>query len=101
MVSGQGITYEEEVDDYTEDYPITREIDEFDDMVASGQGITFLSDNIEELLNRLRVILAAMHEGHRSHRQFNEVNCILKRLLEKDQNKNRRKPNIKTLNPNF
>ncbi|ESP04711.1 hypothetical protein LOTGIDRAFT_237258 [Lottia gigantea] len=59
------------------------EIDEFDDMVASGEGITFLSDNNEELLNRLRVILAAMKEGHRSHRQYHEVNCILKRLLEK------------------
>ncbi|ESO96111.1 hypothetical protein LOTGIDRAFT_160096 [Lottia gigantea] len=73
---------EEESDDYAEDYPpIIQEIDEFEDMV-SGEGITFLSNN-EELLNRLRVILAAMIEGHRSHRQFNEVNCILKRLQEK------------------
>ncbi|ESP03252.1 hypothetical protein LOTGIDRAFT_171599 [Lottia gigantea] len=72
-----------EEDNYAEDNnSITQEIDEFEDMV-SGQGITFLSDNNEELLNRLRVILAAMKEGHRSHRQFNEVNCILKRLLEK------------------
>ncbi|ESO88842.1 hypothetical protein LOTGIDRAFT_165262 [Lottia gigantea] len=53
-------------------------------MVASGQRITFLSDNNEELLNRLQIILAAMKEGHRSHRQYNGVNCILKRLLEKD-----------------
>ncbi|ESO82904.1 hypothetical protein LOTGIDRAFT_155946 [Lottia gigantea] len=74
---------EEESDDYAEDYPpIIQEIDEFEDMV-SGEGITFLSDNNEELLNRLRVILAAMKEGHQSHRQYNEVNCILKRLLEK------------------
>ncbi|ESO95188.1 hypothetical protein LOTGIDRAFT_175241 [Lottia gigantea] len=74
---------EEESDDYAEDYPpIIQEIDEFEDMV-SGEGITFLSDNNEELLNRLRLILAAMKEGHRSHRQYNEVNCILKRLLEK------------------
>ncbi|ESP00356.1 hypothetical protein LOTGIDRAFT_173259 [Lottia gigantea] len=71
----------DEVGDYAEDNnPIIQEIDEFDDMV-SGQGITFLSDNNEILLNRLRVILAAMKEGHRSHRQFNEANCILKRLL--------------------
>ncbi|ESO94396.1 hypothetical protein LOTGIDRAFT_175450 [Lottia gigantea] len=28
---------EEDVDDYAEDYPIIQEIDEFDDMVASGQ----------------------------------------------------------------
>ncbi|ESO99458.1 hypothetical protein LOTGIDRAFT_158543 [Lottia gigantea] len=74
----------DEVGDYAENYtPIIQEIDEFEDMV-SGQGITFLSDNNEELLNRLRVILAAMKEGHRSKRQYNEVNCILKRLLEKD-----------------
>ncbi|ESO85445.1 hypothetical protein LOTGIDRAFT_154939 [Lottia gigantea] len=74
---------EEELGDYAEEHsPITQEIDEFEDMV-SGEGITFLSDNNEELLNRLRVILAAMKEGHRSHRQYNEVNCILKRLLEK------------------
>ncbi|ESO90029.1 hypothetical protein LOTGIDRAFT_175838 [Lottia gigantea] len=72
VTSGQGITYEEE------DCPIIQEID-----IVSGEGITFLSDNIKELLNRLRVILAAMKEGHRSHRQFNEVNCILTRLLEK------------------
>ncbi|ESO94786.1 hypothetical protein LOTGIDRAFT_161037 [Lottia gigantea] len=75
---------DDESDDYAEDYtPIIQEIDEFDDMVASGQGITFLSDNNEELLNRLRAILAAMEEGHRSHRQYNEVNFILKRLLKK------------------
>ncbi|ESO90370.1 hypothetical protein LOTGIDRAFT_164297 [Lottia gigantea] len=73
----------DEVHDYAEDNnPIIQEIDEFEDMV-SGEGITFLSDNNEELLNRLRVILAAMKEGHQSHRQFNEVNCILKRLLKK------------------
>ncbi|ESO89914.1 hypothetical protein LOTGIDRAFT_164609 [Lottia gigantea] len=73
----------DEADDYTEDYPpIIQEINEFEDMI-SGQGMTFLSDNNEELLNRLLVILAAMKEGHRSHRQYNEVNCILKRLLEK------------------
>ncbi|ESP02398.1 hypothetical protein LOTGIDRAFT_172056 [Lottia gigantea] len=74
---------EEESDDYP---PITEQIDELEEEIArekSGQGITFLSDNKEELLNRLRVILAAMKEGHRSHRQYNEVNCILKRLLEK------------------
>ncbi|ESO92999.1 hypothetical protein LOTGIDRAFT_162023 [Lottia gigantea] len=57
---------------------------EFDDMVASGQGITFLSDDNKELLNRLEIILAAMKEGHRSDRQYNEVNGILKRLLEKE-----------------
>ncbi|ESO81894.1 hypothetical protein LOTGIDRAFT_176326 [Lottia gigantea] len=75
---------EEESDDYAEDYsPIIQEIDEFDDMLASGEGLMFLSDNNEELLNRLRVILAAVKEGHRSNRQYNEVNCILKRLLEK------------------
>ncbi|ESO94780.1 hypothetical protein LOTGIDRAFT_161031 [Lottia gigantea] len=75
--------YEEDVDDYGENYPpIIQEIDEFEDMVC-GQGMTFLSDNNEELLNRLRVILAAMKEGHRSHRQYTEVNYILKRLLEK------------------
>ncbi|ESP02053.1 hypothetical protein LOTGIDRAFT_157194 [Lottia gigantea] len=79
IAGGADVEFE---DNYAEDYPIIQEIDEFDDMVASGQGITFLSDN-EELLNRLRVILAAMKEGHRSHRQYNEVNCILKRLLEK------------------
>ncbi|ESO91844.1 hypothetical protein LOTGIDRAFT_163203 [Lottia gigantea] len=72
---------EEELGDYAEEHPpITQEIDEFEDMV-SGEGITFLSDNNEELLNRLRVILAAMKEGHRSHRQYN-INK-LKRLLEK------------------
>ncbi|ESP03443.1 hypothetical protein LOTGIDRAFT_171383 [Lottia gigantea] len=62
---------EEEVsDDYAEDYPsITQDINDFEDMVASGQGITFLSDNNEELLNRLGVILAAMKDGHRLHRQ--------------------------------
>ncbi|ESO97170.1 hypothetical protein LOTGIDRAFT_174556 [Lottia gigantea] len=50
---------EEEPGDYAEEYPpITKEIDEFENMV-SGQGITFLSNNNEELLNRLRVILAA------------------------------------------
>ncbi|ESO85149.1 hypothetical protein LOTGIDRAFT_176071 [Lottia gigantea] len=78
---------EEESDDYAEDYPpIIREIDELEEEIArenSGQGITFLFDNNEELLNRLEIILAAMKEGHRSHRQYNEVNCILKRLLEK------------------
>ncbi|ESO99374.1 hypothetical protein LOTGIDRAFT_158461 [Lottia gigantea] len=75
---------DEESDDYEENYPpITEQIDELEEEIASGQGITFLSDNNEELLNRLRVILAAMKEGHRSHRQYNEVNCILKRLLEK------------------
>ncbi|ESP00856.1 hypothetical protein LOTGIDRAFT_173048 [Lottia gigantea] len=62
---------EEESDDYAEDYPpIIQEIYEFEDLIArekSGQGITFLSDNNEELLYRLRVILAAMKEGHRSH----------------------------------
>ncbi|ESP04242.1 hypothetical protein LOTGIDRAFT_170939 [Lottia gigantea] len=74
----------EEVDDYAEEYPpIIQEIDEFGDMVASGQGITFLSDDNKELLNRLEIILAAMKEGHRSGRQYNEVNGILKRLLEK------------------
>ncbi|ESO84265.1 hypothetical protein LOTGIDRAFT_155600 [Lottia gigantea] len=74
----------DEVDDYAEDNnPIIQEIDEFDDMVASGQGITFLSDDNKELLNRLEIILAAMKEGHRSDRQYNEVNGILKRLLEK------------------
>ncbi|ESP03288.1 hypothetical protein LOTGIDRAFT_171634 [Lottia gigantea] len=73
----------DEVGDYAEDNnPIIQEIDEFEHMV-SGQGITFLSDNNEELLNRLRVILAAMKEGHQPHRQFNEVNCILKRLIQK------------------
>ncbi|ESO88424.1 hypothetical protein LOTGIDRAFT_165548 [Lottia gigantea] len=77
---------EEALDDYADDYtPIIQEIDNFDDMVASGQGITFLSDNNEELLNRLRVILAAMKEENRSHRQYNEANCILKGLLEKGQ----------------
>ncbi|ESO99309.1 hypothetical protein LOTGIDRAFT_158389 [Lottia gigantea] len=76
---------DEESDDYEENYPpITEQIDELEKEISSGQGITFLSDNNEELLNRLRVILAAMKEGHRSHRQYNEVNCILKRLLEKD-----------------
>ncbi|ESO99341.1 hypothetical protein LOTGIDRAFT_158426 [Lottia gigantea] len=69
-------------DDYEENYPpITEQIDELEEEIASGQGITFLSDNNEELLNRLLVILAAMKEGHRSHRQYNEVNCILKRIL--------------------
>ncbi|ESO88719.1 hypothetical protein LOTGIDRAFT_165503 [Lottia gigantea] len=83
IVDDDVIPDEEESDDYAEDYsPIIQEIDEFEDMVSGG-GITFLSDNNEELLNRLRVILAAMKEGHRSHRQYNEVNCILKRLLEK------------------
>ncbi|ESO95582.1 hypothetical protein LOTGIDRAFT_175139 [Lottia gigantea] len=79
----------DEASDYTEDNPpIIQEIDELEDMV-SGQDIRFLSDNTEELFNRLQIILAAMKEGHQSHRQFNEVNCILKRLLEKgiiDQN---------------
>ncbi|ESO88038.1 hypothetical protein LOTGIDRAFT_166065 [Lottia gigantea] len=70
----------DEADDYAEDNSITQEIDEFEDMV-SGQGITFLSDNNSD--NRLQIILAAMKECHRSHRQYNEVNCILKRLLEK------------------
>ncbi|ESO88829.1 hypothetical protein LOTGIDRAFT_165248 [Lottia gigantea] len=51
--------------------------------IVDDEGITFLSDNNEELVNRLRVILAAMKEGHRSDRQYNEVNGILKRLLEK------------------
>ncbi|ESO91860.1 hypothetical protein LOTGIDRAFT_163220 [Lottia gigantea] len=60
---------DEESDDYAEDYPpIIQEIDE--DMV-SGEGITFLSDNNEEILNRLQIILAAMKEGHPSHRQYN------------------------------
>ncbi|ESO82894.1 hypothetical protein LOTGIDRAFT_155936 [Lottia gigantea] len=72
----------DETDDYAEDISIIQEIDEFEDMV-SGQGITFLSDNNEELLNRLQIILAAMKEGHQSHRQYNEVNCKLKRFLEK------------------
>ncbi|ESP02768.1 hypothetical protein LOTGIDRAFT_156713 [Lottia gigantea] len=75
---------EDDEDDYAEDYPqITKDIDEFENMVTSGQGITFLSDNNKELLNRLKIILAAMKEGHRSGRQYNEVNGILKRLLEK------------------
>ncbi|ESO82652.1 hypothetical protein LOTGIDRAFT_155665 [Lottia gigantea] len=68
------------------DNPITQQIDELEEEIAtenSGQGITFLSDNNEELLKRLEIILAAMKEGHRSDRQYNEVNCILKRFLEK------------------
>ncbi|ESO83726.1 hypothetical protein LOTGIDRAFT_168969 [Lottia gigantea] len=78
-------TFKKKSDDYAEDYPpIIQEIDEFDDMVASGQSITFLSDDNKELLNRLEIILAAMKEGHRSDRQYNEVNAILKRLLEKE-----------------
>ncbi|ESO90926.1 hypothetical protein LOTGIDRAFT_175786 [Lottia gigantea] len=86
-------------DEYAEDYSIIQEINEVDDTSItqqidelkeeiarekSGQGITFLSDNNEELLNRLEIILAAMKEGHRSDRQYNEVNCILNRLPEKD-----------------
>ncbi|ESO85889.1 hypothetical protein LOTGIDRAFT_167643 [Lottia gigantea] len=85
-------------DEHAEDNPIIQDIDEFEDIVSeheidelkeeiarenSGQGITFLSDNNEELLNRLEIILAAMKEGHRSDRQYNEVNCILKRFIEK------------------
>ncbi|ESO96707.1 hypothetical protein LOTGIDRAFT_176561 [Lottia gigantea] len=85
-------------DEYAEDYSIIQEINEVDDTSItqqidelkeeiarekSGQGITFLSDNNEELLNRLEIILAAMKEGHRSDRQYNEVNCILNRLPEK------------------
>ncbi|ESO85499.1 hypothetical protein LOTGIDRAFT_154987 [Lottia gigantea] len=69
------------------DNPITQQIDELEEEIARencGQGITFISDNNEELLNRLEIILAAMKEGHRSDRQYNEVNCILKRFLEKD-----------------
>ncbi|ESO85714.1 hypothetical protein LOTGIDRAFT_155207 [Lottia gigantea] len=68
------------------DNPITQQIDELEEEIArenSGQGITFLSDNNDELLNRLEIILAAMKEGHRSDRLYNEVNCILKRFLEK------------------
>ncbi|ESO92145.1 hypothetical protein LOTGIDRAFT_162796 [Lottia gigantea] len=77
------ITFNDDESDDAEDHtPIIQEIDDFEDMV-SEQDITFLSDNNEELLNRLRIILAAMKEGHRSDRQYNEVNCILKRLLEK------------------
>ncbi|ESO91813.1 hypothetical protein LOTGIDRAFT_163173 [Lottia gigantea] len=77
---------DDEVDDYAEDNSIIQEIDELEEKIArenSGQGITFLSDNNEELLNRLEIILAAMKEGHHSDRQYNEVNCILKRFLEK------------------
>ncbi|ESO92319.1 hypothetical protein LOTGIDRAFT_162622 [Lottia gigantea] len=73
-------------DEYAEDNPITQQIDELEEEIArenSGQGITFLSDNNEELLNRLEIILAAMKDGHRSDRQYNEVNCILRRFLEK------------------
>ncbi|ESO95915.1 hypothetical protein LOTGIDRAFT_176645 [Lottia gigantea] len=76
----------DEVDDYGEDNSIIQEKDELEEEIArenSGHGITFLSDNNEELLNRLEIILAAMKEGHRSDRQYNEVNCILKRFLEK------------------
>ena len=63
------------------DDSIENQIDNF--MKHTGDGITFLPDDNEELFNRLMIILAAMKEGHRSSRQFNEVNCILKRFLEK------------------
>ncbi|ESP04701.1 hypothetical protein LOTGIDRAFT_170537 [Lottia gigantea] len=101
-------------DEYAEDNPIIHEIDEFEDIVSdheidelegeiarenSGQGITFLSDNNEELLNRLEIILAAMKEGHRSDRQYNEVNCILKIFLEKRNiNENNNQMKISTDN---
>ncbi|ESO82854.1 hypothetical protein LOTGIDRAFT_155889 [Lottia gigantea] len=39
---------------------ITKEIDDF--LEHTGEGIIFLSDNNEEILNRLQIILAAMKE---------------------------------------
>ena len=60
--------------------PITEEIDEFNNMTY-GEGVTFLSDDPEQLLKRLNVIIEAMKHGHQS--DSNEVNAILKRLLEK------------------
>ena len=50
---------------------------------AFGEGIPvkFLPDNPTTLLKRLEILFTAKHHGHNS--VFNEINAILKRLLEK------------------
>ena len=71
----------ERIDELDED-SLIQEID--DEMSKEGEGlqrITFLSDNPQELLNRLTIITEAMKQGHQSN--YNEIHAILKRLLEK------------------
>ena len=51
-------------------------------VTKKGHGlIKFLSDDPIELLKRLEILFTAKHHGHNS--VFNEINAILKRLLEK------------------
>ena len=75
---------DDSLDEYNEDNSLIRRIDEFSDEVdnmVSGEGLTFLSDDPQELLNRLTIITEAMKQGHQSN--YNEIHAILKRLLEK------------------
>ena len=49
----------------------------------SGQGVTFLSDNTQELKDHLQKLLSAAKEGHTN--VYNEGMAVLKRLLEKNE----------------
>ena len=68
----------ERIDELDED-SLIQEID--DEMSKEGEGLTFLPDDPQELLNRLTIITEAMKQGHQSN--YNEIHAILKRLLEK------------------
>ena len=52
-----------------------------------GKGIcgrpVIISDNINELFDRLNILISARKEGHRSVDSENEINAILKTLLER------------------
>ena len=50
-------------------------------VTKTGEGMTFLPDNVVELKSRLEKVLSAAREGHTN--VFNEGMAILKRLLEK------------------
>ncbi|ESO89912.1 hypothetical protein LOTGIDRAFT_164607 [Lottia gigantea] len=52
-------------------------------LMTSMTIITMRTIMMMSITTRNYFILAAMKEGHRSDRQYNEVNCILKRFIEK------------------
>ena len=51
-------------------------------LTRSGEGMTFLPDNVVELQARLEKLMSAAREGHSN--VFNEGMAVLKRLLEKE-----------------
>ncbi|ESO94782.1 hypothetical protein LOTGIDRAFT_161033 [Lottia gigantea] len=70
-----------ENDEYIFDNMMPRDSSSRESSISSGEGITFLSDDPEQLLNRLNIIIEAIKHVHQSN--FNEIRAILKKIIRK------------------